>query len=191
MDAPGWIAVEEEGGKLAALWAVSERGTVYRMGRRPFSPLPGFPLVGPGGLGTSGRIAFPPRGSRLIRAFPLFVSGDGSTRFFHGLRRTFPTAPAASLHALAVLPRSFDSRLYLTDLQGGPLPGWPVALSGLASARPSSGGSDADSLRAVAITEAGELFAFSLDATPVPGFPVSLQGTFDAAPVWAPFARSI
>ena len=44
LDAPGWLAVEERDGRVAALWAVSDRGTVYRLDAT-LQSLEGFPLV--------------------------------------------------------------------------------------------------------------------------------------------------
>ena len=122
----------------------------------------------------------------------MLVSADGSTRFSSAFDSRQRSAPAVSGYALAALPRSFDSELYLMDLEGMALPGWPVPLPGIASAAPAFAGADtAADGRALALTEAGQLLAYAIDAAASPGFPVPLEGSFDAAPVWAPGWRSV
>lgn len=192
LDAPGWLAVEERDGRVAALWAVSDRGTVYRLDAT-LQPLEGFPLVtgqkasGPC-VESLGRLVVPVASEPAL----MIVSADGSTRFSSAFGSRPRSAPAVSGYALAALPRSFDSELYLMDLEGAVLPGWPVLLPGIASAAPAFAGADtAADGRVLALTEAGQLLAYSIDAAASPGFPVPLDGSFDAAPVWAPGWRAV
>jgi len=192
LDAPGWLALDHGNGRMAALWAVSDRGTVYRLDAT-LRPLEGFPLVtgqkvsGPC-VASLGRLVVPVASEPAL----MLVSADGSTRFSSAFDSRQRSAPAVSGYALAALPRSFDSELYLMDLEGMALPGWPVPLPGIASAAPAFAGADtAADGRALALTEAGQLLAYAIDAAASPGFPVPLEGSFDAAPVWAPGWRSV
>jgi hypothetical protein len=192
MDDAGYLALDAPGGRIAAVWAISERGTAYRMDSS-LVPLAGFPRLtgqrvsGPPAV-SSGRLLVPVSSEPALMLIP----SDGQPRFSGSLGSRPRSRPAVSSYALAALPRSFDAELYLMDLDGALLPGWPVVLPGLASAAPVFAGADtaADGLVA-AVTEAGQLFAFGSSAAVAPGFPVRLEGSFDAAPAWAPGWRSI
>ncbi|PKL09720.1 MAG: hypothetical protein CVV51_02250, partial [Spirochaetae bacterium HGW-Spirochaetae-7] len=200
MDDAGWIAVDAPGqapgnaspGVIRAVWAVSERGTVYRMDAG-LESLQGFPLVtgqavsGPPAV-AEGRLVVPVSRDPAL----MLVGADASVRFSGAFGARPRSRPAVSAYALAALPRSFESELYLMDSTGMILPGWPVQLSGIASASPAFALADATgSALVLAITEAGELSAFGGDAAAAAGFPVDLDGTFDGAPEWAPLSRSI
>ena len=200
MDDSGWIVVDAPGpaaadalpGAIRAVWAVSERGTVYRMDAG-LAALQGFPLVtgqavsGPPAV-AEGRLVVPVSKDPAL----MLVGADASIRFSGPFGARSRSKPAVSAYALAALPRSFESELYLMDGSGAILPGWPVQLSGIASASPAFALADASgSAQVLAITEAGDLSAFGGDAAPATGFPVRLDGTFDGAPAWAPLSRSI
>lgn len=197
MDGPGWIALDKADDTIRAVWAVSDRGTVYRLDAS-LKPMDGFPLV------TGQSVSGPPTGMRTGLIVPvssgpslLLVGSDASTRFSSTLDARVRSPVAEGRDLMAALPRSFESALYLFDNQGVLQPGWPVSLAGIASAAPLLIESAGDSASAagrtlvVAVTEAGQLSAYNADATQAEGFPVPLQGTFDAAPVWAPGWRSI
>lgn len=192
MDDSGWLALDAPGGRIAAVWAISERGTAYRMDSS-LVPLEGFPLVsgqrvsGPPAV-SSGRLVVPVSSEPAL----MLLSADGQSRFSGSLGSKPRSRPAVSSYALAALPRSFDAELYLMDPDGALLPGWPVQLPGIASAAPAFAGADtaADGLVA-AITESGQLLAFGSFAESAPGFPIQLEGSFDAAPAWAPGWRAL
>ncbi|HUW70893.1 MAG TPA: VCBS repeat-containing protein [bacterium] len=201
MDGPGWVALDTTGDMVSAVWAASDRGTVYRMDTS-LKPLEGFPLV------TGQSVSGPPTRMRKGLVVPvssgpslLLVGLDGSTRFSSTLgarlRSAVAVNGAAGQDMMAALPRSFESELYLFDNQGTLLPGWPVSLTGIASAAPAlvepAGASASGPAHAlvVAVTESGQLSAYTTEGTLAEGFPVPLQGTFDATPVWAPGWRSI
>lgn len=192
MDDPGWLVLDAPDGRVAAVWAVSERGTVYRMDAG-LAPLAGFPLVsgqrvsGPPAI-SSGRLVVPVSSEPAL----MLVSSDGQARFSGSLGSRPRSRPAVSSYALAALPRSFDAELYLMRLDGAVMPGWPVQLPGIASAAPVFAGADTEADGMVAaITESGRLLAFGSFAEAAPGFPVQLEGSFDAAPAWAPGWRSL
>jgi hypothetical protein len=122
----------------------------------------------------------------------LLVAPDGGTRFSSAMHARSRSRPAVSSFAIAALPRSFESSLYLFDTDGKLLPGWPAALSGIASGDPVFAGVDTpEAGLVVAVTEAGDLYAFTPGGAAVPGFPAALQGSFDAAPAWAPGWRAL
>jgi hypothetical protein len=191
LDDKAWVALDAPGGAIEAVWAVSARGTVYRCDPK-LEPMPGFPLLT--GLAVSAapalsasRLAVPVSGESSL----LFVDTDGRQGFSTALHARLRNAPTAAPWGLAALPRSFDSALYLLDGEGGIVPGWPVPLSGIASAPPVI--TDAQSIanaRIAAISEEGELSAYTTDGAMAPGFPLRLYGVFDSALAWAPAWRS-
>ncbi len=193
LDDQAFIALDLRRGRIAAVWAVSARGTVYRMDAG-LVPLPGFPVVtgvpvsGPpaAGLGAlEGRLLVP------VSQEPALMAVDPDGNLSHGavMHARSRTAPAVAAWGVAALPRSFDSALYLFGPELSILPGWPVTLSGLASAPPAMAG-EGGSARVAAVTEAGEFCVWTQSGAVDDGFPVTLYGTFDAPPAWAPGLRS-
>lgn len=195
LDDPGAAALETRDGRLEAVWAVSERGTVYRLDRE-LASLQGFPVL------TGQRVSGPPAVVRdaagpAALAVPvaeepsiMFVGPDGRARYSVALGARLRSRPVAVAGAIAALPRSFDSWLYALAPDGLPLPGWPVALPGIASAAPALIEADASPF-AVALTEGGELCAFARDGAVADGFPVVMDASFDAEPAWAASWRAI
>ncbi|MDX9897992.1 MAG: hypothetical protein RBT62_03665 [Spirochaetia bacterium] len=190
MDEAGWVTLDMSDDEIDVVWAISERGTVYAFDAQ-LAVIEGFPLV------TGQRVSGPPAVSagRLIVPVSsepalMFVAKDASIRFSDTFAAKSRTRPAVSSYALAALPRSFDSELYLMDLAGSVLPGWPVLLPTIASAAPIFAGADTVEGMLTAITEAGSLLVYRPDAQAAPGFPLELVGSFDAEPVWAPGWRS-
>lgn len=195
LDGPGWVALDGSGGPITAVWAVSDRGTIYRMDTA-LRPLEGFPVV------TGQAVSGPPGciGRALVVPVSsgpslMLVGSDGSSRFSSTLgarvRSAVATGGTAGRQFIAALPRSFESELYLFDSDGVLMPGWPVSLSGIASAAPSLIEPAGGPALVASLTESGQLAVHTTEAAPVDGFPVPLQGTFDAAPAWAPGWRSI
>lgn len=84
---------------------------------------------------------------------------------------------------MGMYPKSFASRVWLTDGEGAPKPGWPQPVSGLAYGSPLVFASGSH-IRLAFITQAGDLFVFEGDGAPVEGFPVRLDGVFYAQPIW-------
>lgn len=192
LDDAASLALDVRNGTLEAVWAVSDRGTVYRLSRE-LSSLPGFPLV------TGQRASGPSVALRdeSVVAVPIsegpslmLVASDGSTRFSVALPARVRSRPASGSGVLAALPRSFDSWLFALAPDGTTLPGWPAALPGLASASPGLASEETE-LFAYAATEAGELCAFARDGSVLDGFPVILDASFDAAPAWSSSWRSL
>ncbi len=198
LDDKAWVALDAPAGRIEAVWAVSARGTVYRCDAK-LEPLAGFPLVT--GLAVSGapalsasRLAVPVSGDSSL----LFIDSDGRQSYSNALHARLRSAPTVAPWGMAALPRSFDSALYLLDNDGGIVPGWPVALSGIASAPPviagtPTGATNEQSIanaRIAAVSEEGEFSVFSADGAMAPGFPLRLYGVFDSALAWAPVWRS-
>jgi hypothetical protein len=190
MDEGGRLALVEKGGAIESVWAVSGRGAVYRCDPR-LRLAEGFPVL------TGDNPTAPPSsldGSLLVpvggESAVLIVRPSGERLRSEALasRSLSPAVPAGL--GFAVLPRSFDSRLYLMSPEGRILPGWPAALAGIASAPPlflpAEGASAGGGGRIAAIDEAGELYLLDESGGTIPGFPVTLEGVFDAAPAWAP-----
>jgi hypothetical protein len=76
---------------------------------------------------------------------------------------------------LAFYPKSFESRIHLTDLQGTEAAGWPVQASGISFCAPRLL-QDGQSTLVTFLTQAGLLHAWDLAGNQVPWFPVSLPG---------------
>jgi hypothetical protein len=183
MDDTGWVVLEPgPDATIAAVWAVSSRGTIYR-GSHTLEQTGGFPRIS--GLDVSAQPVF--AGDHLVVPVSegpaiMLVGRDGTRQLPATLHARARSRPTRSAGYLAVLPRSFDSRLYLFDHAGALVAGWPVSLDGIAAAPPvlTAGG------HVAAITEAGSLHVLDLAGKPIGGFPLALAGSFDAAPAWAP-----
>jgi hypothetical protein len=80
---------------------------------------------------------------------------------------------------LAFYPKSFESRIHLTDLQGAEAAGWPVQASGISFCAPRFVRAG-PSVLVTFLTQAGLLHAWDLAGGQVPWFPVSLPGVFYA-----------
>ncbi|TFG84275.1 MAG: hypothetical protein E4H20_03640, partial [Spirochaetales bacterium] len=191
LDDKAWIALDTQDGRIAALWAISGRGTVYRTDA-DLEPMEGFPLVtgqtvtGPSSLSAE-RLLVPVADESAL----MIVTPAGQTSFSASLGAKARSAPAVSSWGIAVLPRSFEGNLYLLDLTGALVPGWPAYLSGIAGAAPIFAGADSPAAGMVAaVTEEGQIAAFLADGSPAPGFPTRLYGVFDSALAWAPGWRS-
>lgn len=178
------IALQEKNGSFIALWAVSERGSIYSF-NDSLENRDGFPVLS--GLSVSGPIAImdnllliPVSDENSI----MLVDSEGNYRFSNPMFSRLRSAPFAAFGYFAALPRSFDSLLYLFDSDGQIVPGWPVELDGLASARPLiiRRGSE---IFIAAITEAGQFSLWTVEGSMADGFPVNLYGTFTASPAWA------
>lgn len=189
LDGKAMVAAQLSGTNLVALWAVSESGTVYRTDGR-LKTAPGFPILSGQAISAQpavldGSLVAPVSGQNAL----MLVDPEGSMRYSAAMNARARSAPAVLDGMAAALPRSFDAQLYLFDAQGALKPGWPVALSSLASAPPVLARTSSGILIG-AITEAGEFSVWTTDGSPANGFPVTLYGTFTAAPAWAPGLRA-
>ena len=185
LDDRGYLVPALANGRIDSLWAVSVRGTVYRLDAKPAA---GFPLVS--GQAVSGPPATLGR-SLLVpineAAALMIVAPDGPVSYSASMYTRSRSAPAVGGGLIAVLPRSFDSWLYLMDGSGAFLPGWPVQLQGIASAGPAFVAGDGGSGQLVAaVSESGSLYLFGADGRVQPGFPLLLPGVFDCQPLWVP-----
>ena len=175
---PEWSAP----GVLAALWAVSPGGTVWRFG--PHLELsPSFPVA------TGAASSMPPtliNGTLALfstrDASLLFVSPDG-TRSMQARKLDAPlfSAPDFRGGQIAFYPKSFDAQVHLTDLGGSEAPGWPVVVSGISFCSPQFV-DDGGSRRVTFLTQAGQLYAWDLKGTPIAPFPITLPGVYYATP---------
>ena len=188
MDDTGWLSMYRGSNNRAQLWAVSSRGSIYLLDSS-LEPLDGFPVL----LGShvSGQpVAIDDRLYIPLRNGSIQVIDSQRTRFrsteMHSHSRS---APAVYAGYVAVLPRSFDSQLYVFNSEGSLLEGWPVALDGIASSSPVIT-SDSNRIHISAITESGLLYSFTPDGETRTGFPIQLPGVFSAQPQWDPLHRS-
>jgi hypothetical protein len=88
---------------------------------------------------------------------------------------------------MAFYPKSFLGELYVTNLNGEILPGWPVFAPSIAYGSPllfKAGGNQAGNFMTAFITMAGELSVYGEDGSVIPGFPVELGGIFFLQPAW-------
>ncbi len=189
LDDTAMFAAQLSNGAVVSLWAVSASGTIYRCDEN-LKSLAGFPLVSGQAVSawpavSGSTLVVPVSGNNAL----MLVDPDGNIRYSAAMHARARSAAAVTETLIAALPRSFDAQLYLFDAQGELKPGWPVALSSLASA-PAVIASTARDNFVAAITEAGEFSLWNVDGQSADGFPVSLYGTFTAAPVWASGLRS-
>lgn len=201
LDDRAYLCLELDGGRIAAIWAVSAKGTIYRCDAF-LEPAARFPVLSGEAIGAppvaaGGRLYAP----LAAEAALLVVDSSGTLAKGAELDARQRRAPTLAGGGLAVAPRSFDARLYLLGDDARPLAGWPAALDGIVGAapvwagppadeRPASGGAAAP-FAVAAVTEGGLLYAFLADGTTAPGFPVALEGAFDEGLAWAPGLASL
>lgn len=186
MDDAGQVVAAWQNGRISRLWAVSRRGSIYQLDYK-LTPLPGFPVLT--GLAVSGQPAV--QNQNLLVPVSddnaiLIMQPDGSRSFSTAMYARGRNQPAVQGNLFAVLPRGFDSWLYLFDNSGQLLSGWPVALASIASASPAIVPGDLANSKVAAVTEAGDFYLFNSDGSLMPNFPISLPGVFDATPLWVP-----
>ncbi len=177
------VADGEDGGAMAAVWAVSPGGTVWRFGP-DLKVHPPFPMA----TGISGPM--PPKcvGGKLA----LYSKADSALVLIgeDGERSVFPEKLEAPLFAppdysppgrLAFFPKSFDSKVHLADLDGTEAAGWPVDASGISFCSPRFVHAGESNLVAF-MTQAGSLHLWDIAGKPVAPFPLSLPGVYYATP---------
>jgi hypothetical protein len=175
------------GGDEGIAWVVNSQGRVSLAGKNMES-LRGFPVI------TGVRLSSPPaaHGGKLYisgeDAWVYTVDKQGTVSRWETKFRTPLLSPPSFIEwgnssYAASYPKSFLGELWLQDLAGNPLPGWPVFASGIAFGSPALFGSGGRLLMAF-ITQAGELTVYSEDAVPLPAFPLNLEGVFYIQPVF-------
>lgn len=102
--------------------------------------------------------------SGILRSPPSFIELQGSSY-------------------MASYPKSFLGEIWLTDLQGNPLAGWPVPVSGIAFGAPLFCVTD-KTLNVSFLIQAGELLVLDKEGLVLPGFPLQLDGVFFFQPVF-------
>lgn len=112
--------------------------------------------------GTLKNISMPFTG--ILRSPPSFIEVQGSS-------------------FMASYPKSFLGEIWLTDLQGKPLSGWPVPVSGIAFGSPLLCVSE-KVLKVAFLTQAGELIVVDKEGILLPGFPLQLDGVFFFQPIF-------
>jgi hypothetical protein len=169
-------------GLASALWAASPEGTIWRFGPK-LEPAGPFPIA----TGISGPMPptiidgklalFSKADSTLV-----LIGSDGSrSRWQRKLDAPLFSPPDFSGNRLAFYPRSFESKVHLSDLAGAEADGWPVDAAGISSCGPLIVHFGDTSL-VTFMTQAGSLHAWDLSGRPSTGFPVTLAGVFYATP---------
>jgi hypothetical protein len=169
-------------GALAALWAVSPGGTIWRFGSK-LEPLAPFPLA------TGISSPMPP--AMIDGKLALFSRAESALVLVgpDGVRSTLRERLEAALFAppdfqagrIAFYPKSFDSRVHLVDLTGAEAPGWPVQAAGISYCAPRIVASGQSSL-VTFLTQAGSLHAWDISGKPLAPFPIAVPGVFYATP---------
>lgn len=181
-------------GTVSVVWAVSRRGTVWRLDP-DLAPAEGFPRATGTRPAAAPSLALDPAskgsgpGIRLLSPLRdggiLTVSPGGETGFLPVTFEDPVSAPVAHWNGfLAVYPKSFEGTLWVLDPDGQALPGWPVGLPGIGFGSPVLAPLGA-SFRAAFLTQAGSLSCWNDRGEPVPGFPVELEGVFYGTPLFA------
>jgi hypothetical protein len=169
-------------GTFSAIWAVSAGGTVWRFGSK-LELQPSFPIA----MGTAG--SMPPilLGGKLAlfskaESVLSFIAADGERSVSaQTLDAPLLTPPDYAAGRLAFYPKSFDSKVYLSDLAGDNAPGWPVSATGISFCSPRIVALG-QSYVVTFLTQAGFLYAWDLTGAVLPSFPVSIPGVFYATP---------
>jgi outer membrane protein assembly factor BamB len=168
-------------------WVVSAQGRVTLVNGN-MEIVRGFPLS------TGVRLSSPPAAYNGR----LFLSGeDGRVIALDSTGKTTPWAavftaalrsppsflPTQSGRYAAVYPKSFFGEIWLLDLEGRALPGWPAPVSGIAFGSPLLF-SHNNRVLAAFITQAGELSVFDESGSALPPFPVEIDNVFYLQPVF-------
>ncbi len=195
LDDQGYFTLETQpDGTVRAVWAVSRRGTVWRLDP-DLAAAEGFPRATGARPAAAPTLALDPAAKGAAQASRLLVplrdggvltiSPEGS---LGSLPVTFDdplSSPIAHWNGfLAAYPKSFEGALWALGPDGQALPGWPVPLSGIGYGSPVLFPLGS-SFRAAFLTQAGRLSCWNDRGEPVPGFPVDLEGVFYGTPVFA------
>ncbi|MBU0935943.1 MAG: VCBS repeat-containing protein [Spirochaetes bacterium] len=187
MDDNAYISAAIRNRAMTRLWAVSQRGTVYNLDYK-LETAAGFPLLS--GQTVSG----PPAVSGDTFLVPIkeeasimMITPDGTKSYSAAMYSHSRSGPAVQGSLFAVLPRSFDSWLFLFNPAGELIPNWPVQLTGIASASPLIvPGARPEDSKIATITESGDFSVYNFDGSLMPGFPISLPGVYASPPLWVP-----
>ncbi len=169
-------------GAVAALWAVSPAGTVWRFGpalvpQAPFPLASGIASTMPPVMVGASLALFSRTDAGIV-----LIGPDGSRRLLaQHLDAPLLAAPDIVGGRMAFYPKSFDAHVHLTDLDGTEEPGWPVAASGISFCSPRIVATG-DSLDVFFLTQAGALDGWDATGAPLPSFPLSLPGVYYANP---------
>jgi hypothetical protein len=176
------VPEQDRPGTLAAVWAVSPGGTIWRFGSK-LLPLAPFPLATgivspmPPAI-IDGKLAlFSKTESSLV-----LVGPDGSRgAFSQRLEAPLFAPPDFLAGRTAFYPKSFDAWVHLSDPRGAEAPGWPVQAAGISYCAPRIMEAG-QSYVVTFLTQAGSLHAWDLSGKPVAAFPITLPGVFYATP---------
>ena len=136
LDGKAGIAADMKQSKLQSLWAVSARGSIYRVNEN-LEPFAGFPVLTaeklfPAPVAFNGGIVAP-----LSSDSGLLFAGAADSWFTSGMMNAkLRTAPIVFKDSIAALPRSFESSLYLFNKEGKVIEGYPLELDGIFAAAP-------------------------------------------------------
>jgi hypothetical protein len=175
-----WIMAQPNG---ESLWAVTERGAIYRYGPK-LELRPGYPRL------TGLRISCKPalwRDSLILAEKEdnsLYILKDQQLTLLRQFQSPVLSVPAISQDGLiAVYPKGFLGELHIFNTQGTSMEGWPVKAPGISYGSPFFI-PQRDKLLLGFLTQAGKLTIFDgqgqiLEET-------DLQGVFYQTPLWSP-----
>ncbi|MBN2536302.1 MAG: DUF3352 domain-containing protein [Spirochaetales bacterium] len=113
-----------------------------------------------------------------------FVSQKGNEERFHFDFSSALLSPPAFLDGLAAFyPKSFSGTVYLTDMEGNVLDGWPREGGSISYCSPVLFKNEKNEIMVLFLTQSGVLSMWGKDGAPVNGFPVYLKGVFYNNPV--------
>ena len=182
-DADGtvYIALENSGNTFSFVWAVSDKGTVYRFNEK-LEPIAGFPVYKNIQVSAKPVVAdkkiFIPAGSNFIA-----VSANGEESVSPELSGKIKSSLYVSNNLIAVAPRSFDGEVYLFNQDGTGAQNYPVTTNSLPSASPLIFIHNND-VFIISCTESKNIYAFTEEGSPIPGYPLTLTGAVSAGPIW-------
>ncbi len=192
LDGKASLSLEKtDDGHFAALWAVSDRGSIYRFDRE-LENTGNYPLLSgeqPGGpaLAQKGRLYLPiVKGPGI-----LIVETNGTQSYSDKLHERQRARPTPLEEGFAIAPRSFDSLLYLMDGDGRVLPGYPRELDGIVAGAPLAW-TDTSGKRFIAcVSEAGICQIFTRDDPSSPPVQFTLPKTLASGPLWSYATESL
>ncbi|MBN2737943.1 MAG: hypothetical protein JXR70_13240 [Spirochaetales bacterium] len=170
-------------GKSPGIFVFAKSGMLYQFTGDAQSVDP-FPII------TNYKGSFSP--VEYNRALVFFSETEKKLFFLtrEGLENSYPfdfnspllTAPAFSSKYMAFYPKSFSGNVYLADLDGKLISGWPREGGGISYCSPFFIKNQPGKEQLVFLTQSGILNLWNLQGEEAPGFPLDLDGVYYADP---------
>lgn len=136
LDDKAYINTDIQNGKIKNIWAVSERGTIYKTDT-DLKPYSNFPIL------TGEKFMCPPQIIENKIVIPiankpqlLYVDEKANTYYSEEMNSKLKMQPFIFNNIVSAIPRSFDSLIYFFDIDGKTIGGSPFELASISAVQP-------------------------------------------------------